>query len=418
MKPSFGSSITAGQPSSAPSPQVIILIGLVALAIAMGVGRFAFTPMMPLMLRDGSLDAVTGTEWATANYFGYLLGALSASWFAGSPRRGLQIGLIGVAVTTLGMVWGDAGLPWLGMALRASAGIFSAWVLVCASGWCLPELSRRHATSLGGWMYTGVGLGIAGTGVLTWLGGGQSAVVLWAELGLLAVLGAAYVLRQLPESSAAAAPSGASAPPRPAASTAGRGNLGVVLCYSAFGFGYIIPATFLPTMARQLVADPLVFGLTWPIFGTAAALSVAFASRWLHGWSRRKVWAIAQGVMAVGTFLPLLQQSLWGLAGSAVLVGGTFMVTTMAGLQLARERIPDNPTALLARMTAGFAAGQIAGPLLVRLIGDARVAGWDALSWASAIATVLLAGTALWLWLGSRHSDRPAITSPSSRKTP
>ena len=74
--------------SSSLSPRSIVFIGLVALAIAMGIGRFAFTPMMPLMVRDGSLDAVTGTEWATANYVGYLLGAISASWFARSPRRG------------------------------------------------------------------------------------------------------------------------------------------------------------------------------------------------------------------------------------------------------------------------------------------------------------------------------------------
>ena len=75
------------------------------IAIAMGIGRFAFTPMMPLMVRDGSLDAVTGTEWATANYVGYLLRAISASWFARSPRRGLQVGLVGVAATTLAMAW-------------------------------------------------------------------------------------------------------------------------------------------------------------------------------------------------------------------------------------------------------------------------------------------------------------------------
>jgi len=387
-------------PPSSPSPRAIVVIGLVALAIAMGIGRFAFTPLMPLMLRDGSLDAVTGTEWATANYLGYLLGALSASWFARVPRRGLQLGLIGVAVTTLGMAWGSAALPGLGIALRGSAGVFSAWVLVCASSWCLPELARRHSTSLGGWIYTGVGLGIAATGVMTWLGGKQAAMMLWVELGLLAIVGAAYVLWLLPEPSASAASPGISDPPKSAASKVGSGNLGVVLCYSAFGFGYIVPATFLPTMARELVADPLVFGLTWPIFGTAAALSVALAARCLHGWSRRKVWAIAQGVMAVGTVLPLLHQALWALAASAVLVGGTFMVATMAGLQLARERVPGNPTPLLARMTAGFAAGQIAGPLFVRLVGDARIAGWDALSWASAAATLLLAGTSLWLWRG------------------
>lgn len=384
--------------TSSLQPGPVVVIGLVALAIAMGVGRFAFTPMMPLMVRDGSLDAVTGTEWATANYVGYLLGALSASRFARSPRHGLQIGLVGVAATTLAMAWGNVALPWLGMVLRGSAGIFSAWVLVCASSWCLPELARRNSTSLGGWIYTGVGLGIAATGLMTWLGGTQAAVVLWVELGLLAIAGALYVMWRLPSHSAASAPSaiadvrGHPVPP------AIRGNLGVVLCYSAFGFGYIVPATFLPMMARQVVSDPLVFGLTWPIFGTAAALSVAFAAHRLHGWSRRKVWAIAQGVMAVGTLLPLLQPALWVLAASAVLVGGTFMVTTMAGLQLARERMPANPTPLLARMTAGFAAGQIAGPLLVRVIGDTRIAGWDALSLASAAASLLLATSSIWLW--------------------
>lgn len=382
------------------SPWTIVIIGLVALAVAMGIGRFAFTPLMPLMLRDGTLDAVTGTEWAAANYIGYLVGALTASWFGRDPRRGLRIGLIGVALTSLGMAWGNASLPLVGAILRGSAGVFSAWVLVCASSWCLPELARRESTSLGGWLYTGVGLGIALTGIMAWLGGNQSALMLWIELGVLAAVGTLYVLRSLAVQSATSSTKTTNATANQATGPhTGKGNLGIVFCYSAFGFGYIIPATFLPTMTRQLVSDPLVFGLTWPIFGAAAALSVAFVSRWLSAWPRRKVWAVAQAVMAVGTLLPLLQQALWVLVASAVLVGGTFMVATMAGLQLARERMPSNPTPLLARMTAGFAAGQIAGPVLVRLIGSAHIAGWDALSWANAVAAVLLAVTSLWLWL-------------------
>ena len=116
-----------------------------------------------------------------------------------------------------------------------------------------------------------------------------------------------------------------------------------MLCYGTFGFGYIVPATFLPAMARQQVSDPLVFGLTWPLFGLAAALSVAAAARWLSGWPRRRVWALAQGTMALGTALPLATQALWALAASAVLVGGTFMVATMAGLQLAREQASRQP---------------------------------------------------------------------------
>ena len=371
----------------------------------MGIGRFAFTPLMPLMLRDASLDAVTGTEWAAANYFGYLAGALTAPWFARAPQSGIRVGLIGVALTTACMAWAHASFPWLGVVLRGSAGVFSAWVLVCASSWCLLELARRETTSLGGWMYTGVGLGIALTGAMAWLGGHQPARWLWIELAAMAAAGAVYVLRSLAVQAAAFAPQRAhTSVHRGPGPPSGAGNWGLVVCYAVFGFGYIIPATYLPTMARQLVSDPLVFGLTWPLFGAAAALSVALASGWLSAWPRRKVWAAAQAVMAVGTLLPLCQNALWTLTASAVLVGGTFMVATMAGLQWARQRMPSNPTPLLARMTAGFAVGQIAGPLLVRFFGNAPVAGWDALTWASAIATVLLAASALWLWRGGLSS--------------
>ncbi len=147
-------------------------------------------------------------------------------------------------------------------------------------------------------------------------------------------------------------------------------------------------------MARDLAPDPLVFGLTWPLFGLAAALSVAAIARWLPHGSRQRIWAVAQAVMALGTALPIYLRTLPAIAASAVLVGGTFMVATMAGLQLAREARPDNPTPLLARMTASFAAGQIAGPLLVRALGS----GAEAMVWTSALATLSLLLSALWLW--------------------
>ncbi len=119
MNPTKSAQLSA----SASSPWPVILLGLLALAMAMGVGRFAFTPMMPLMMRDGSLDAATGTEWAAVNYLGYLLGALSASWFARQLKLGLHIGLIGVALSTLGMMAADLSQPWVGGSLRrAGAG--------------------------------------------------------------------------------------------------------------------------------------------------------------------------------------------------------------------------------------------------------------------------------------------------------
>ena len=382
----------------------IVGAGVVALAVAMGVGRFAFTPMLPLMLRDGTITAATGAEWAAANYAGYLAGALTSARFSHNPRLGLLVALFGVAAVTPAVALLDASASaFPGIVLRAIAGIFSAWVLVCASSLCLAELARRQAAKAGAWIYTGVGAGIALTGVLTWLGGRQPAAFLWAELGLLAAAGACAVLVWLKSMSGNV----------PAAQIRRAGQLrespgarsrtrAFVLCYGTFGFGYIVLATFLPAMAREQVADPLVFGLTWPLFGLAATLSVGAAARWLPDSPRRKVWALAQGAMALGTALTLLTHALWALALSAVLVGGTFMVCTMAGLQLARELTPDNPTPLLARMTVAFAAGQIAGPLIVRVIGTGIHWGWDALAWTNALATILLAASAFWLWTADR----------------
>ncbi|MCI0755789.1 YbfB/YjiJ family MFS transporter [Teichococcus vastitatis] len=383
---------------------LIILGGVMALAVAMGIGRFAFTPLMPLMIRDGTLDTTAGAEWAAANYVGYLAGALTVGLFSNDSRRGLGLSLLGIALTTLaGAVVGGGPTALAGALLRAAAGVFSAWALVCTSSWCLGELAHRQASHRGAWIYTGVGSGIALAGILTWLGGQQPASWLWLELGLTATLGAVLVQLSLRVSALPAVRAQAPAALRASPRTSPR-QLSLVLCYGAFGFGYIVPATFLPAMAREQVPDPMVFGLTWPLFGVAAALSVAVVARWLSGWRRRRVWALAQGVMAVGTALPLFTQSLWALAASAVLVGGTFMVATMAGLQLARELAPANPTPLLASMTVAFAAGQIIGPLLVRALGSETWAGLDALALTSALATAVLLVTAAWLWRNPRSA--------------
>ena len=378
---------------------LIVTIGIIALAVAMGIGRFAFTPLMPLMLRDATLTLVSSAEWAAANYFGYLIGALSAAWFSKNPRCGLKVALIGVTLATLAVAAiGQTSPPHIGALLRCAAGLFSAWTLISTSGWALVELARRQAPQLGAWIYVGVGLGIVLAGALAWLGGGQPARWLWLEMGLLAAVAALFIFLRLDEAGTVT-DSPAVALPRAAAQS----QLPLVLCYGTFGFGYIVPATFLPAMARQKVDDPLVFGLIWPLFGLAAAISVMVAARFLSAWPRSRVWALAQGTMAIGTAMPLAMPSLWGLTISAVLVGGTFMVVTMAGMQLARERLPANPTSLLARMTAAFAAGQIMGPLLVRALSPVRFAGWGALEWASLAATVSLLVSAAWLWRLNHH---------------
>ena len=78
-------------PMARPSFLAVCAAGLIALAIAMGIGRFAFTPMLPLMIRAGSADVAAGGWLAAANYAGYLLGALTTARIPLTPQR---IGLV------------------------------------------------------------------------------------------------------------------------------------------------------------------------------------------------------------------------------------------------------------------------------------------------------------------------------------
>jgi MFS family permease len=139
----------------------------------------------------------------------------------------------------------------------------------------------------------------------------------------------------------------------------------LVLCHGILGLGYIIPATFVPAMARTLVPDPLVFGWAWPIFGVAAMASTLVAGAAIRVVGNRRLWALSQFVMAAGVAAPVLWPSMGGIMVAALLVGGTFMVSTMGGMQEAQIVAGPHATRLMAAMTAAFAAGQIAGPLLV-----------------------------------------------------
>jgi hypothetical protein len=344
------------------------IYGLAALAVAMGIGRFAFTPVLPLMQAEGLLSLTQGGWLAAANYAGYLAGALTATRLPG--RIALRAGLAGIALGTLAMGLEQRFAAWL--ALRAAAGVASAWVLVHVSAWCLQRLPVRYH----GVPFAGVGVGIALAGMVCLFS--LNANSAWLALGVLALLATMFLWWpfEVPQ----VAPVGGN----------GRSLL-LILCYGAFGFGYIIPATFIPAMARDLLADPALFGWAWPVFGIAAAVSTLA----VRSTDSRKLWSGGHLVMALGVVAPFVLPPLAGVLVGAVCVGSTFLIITMAGLQEARRA--GGPR-LIARMTAAFAAGQIAGPLFV--------AALPSLLPASLAACALLVASALALRL--THDRAPA----------
>src|SRR6185503_1333983 len=102
-------------PRDAPEPSAarVACIGAVGLAAAMGIGRFAFTPLLPLMQAREGLTLTQGGWLAAANYLGYLIGALACAARPPPPAQAARWGLIGVAVFTLAMALvGDFVLRW------------------------------------------------------------------------------------------------------------------------------------------------------------------------------------------------------------------------------------------------------------------------------------------------------------------
>jgi hypothetical protein len=377
------------------------LAGLLSLAVAMGIGRFAFTPVLPLMLRSGELDVAAAGWIAAANYAGYLVGAMTAA------KVKVRAGVLGIAALLATAVLAAAmavhgPLAW--GVLRFAAGVASAWAFVATSVWCLGALAQQGKGHLGGAVYSGVGVGIAVTGVYCLVAAGSSAGALWMQLGLLALVLAVPAMAGARRSPGAVP--GGTPPPVVAART----STGLVVSYGLMGFGYILPATFLPVMARSVVDDARVFGLAWPVFGTMAAVSTLLAAAWLQRTSRLAVWSACQLAMAVGVLLPGLWRSGWAIALSAVLVGGTFMVITLAGVQEMRSRAPHDPAAAVGRMTAAFAFGQIAGPVCSSLLLHVPAFAARGLDIAlqAAAAGLLLSG----LWLAreaARHSSTPEV---------
>jgi 4-carboxymuconolactone decarboxylase len=141
-------------------------------------------------------------------------------------------------------------------------------------------------------------------------------------------------------------------------------------------------------MARDLVRDPALYGWSWPIFGIAAAASTFAAAPLRRHLSDRRLWLAGHLAMAAGVVMPLVVGGLAGIIASALLVGGTFMVVTMVGMQEARRVAGADARRLMAAMTSAFAAGQIAGPLAVSALASAG-AGYDA---ALVVSGVLLVG--------------------------
>lgn len=379
--------------------------GIIALVVAMGIGRFAYTPILPAMQERFDFSNTAAGALASSNYLGYLLGALLAAFVPSSRLQGM---VLRTSLWTIVTVTVFVGLTtdfsaWL--ALRFVAGLAGAGVLVLGSAVILEELSRRDQLRFSGILYTGPGIGIALSGLVVlglngmltqedaaWRAG-------WLVLGFLAFALVFPCLAWLPRGRAVRQSTGHprdSAAPREGkvGSTdrvATGANLSLALLGLAYfleGAGYIVTGTFLPVIVEDL---PGLGGLgagAWVLVGlTAVPCTVLWAEAARLGAARALGTAFI--LQAFGIFLPALSSAWWAAAGSAVLFGGTFTGITALTLPYARQLAGPRGTSLaIGLLTAVYGIGQILGPLVAARLADSA-GGFGYALVASSVAVAL-----------------------------
>jgi MFS family permease len=359
--------------------------GAMALALAMGIGRFAYTALLPAAQRGVPFgDAAAGAIAAT-NLVGYLAGVMVARGTLPERRdRVLRAGLALSVLATLGTALAGSVGAWV--VVRGAAGVASGLVFVLASAAVLEAAAGVSAASV---LYAGVGAGIALSGIVAALplpGWRAPWLVLGAAAAGLAVPGwRALEARPHPPLQGAGAT-------RPASTGLSFGRL--AFAYSLEGLGYIVSGTFAVAAAQRLPQVAPFAAWVWVLAGLAAAPSAALWNALGTRVGERTALAVAMGVQAAGMALPALSPTPAAALAGAALFGGTFIGITTLTMAAARRLAPGHAVRIIGTLTALYGVGQALGPLLAGLatdrLGDSRPAVTGA-SVAVAIGALALA---------------------------
>ncbi len=363
------------------------LAGMIAMAAAMGFGRFSFTPILPGMMSGVPLSAADAGFVASANFVGYLVGAVLAAygWAAGRERK-VALGALAATAILLAAMAATSSVTVFAV-IRFLAGIASAFAMIFTSSIVLSHGAAAGNDHVQSAHFGGPGAGIALSSFMVFIvglfyhGSPQAWRADWIGGAVCCAISLAAVWWLLPARPAATAQTG-----KEPAIVWSRPMLLVTLSYGLFGFGYVITATFLVTIARMAAAGPMVEFLCWLIVGLTASVALFLWKPLVKPLGLGRIYVAALLVEAVGVLATvLLPHAVAPLIGGA-LFGATFLAITAYGLQIGRRLVPASPRRAFAMMTAAFGLGQIVGPV---------VAGWMAERSGSFVAPTYVAALAL-----------------------
>lgn len=345
----------------------VLLGGILGMVVAMGIGRFAFTPILPLMQRDlGMTNTVAG--WlAGLNYLGYLGGAILCSVAPQLLRSRLLTGgaLLSSLATTL-MMGLTVSVFWWGT-MRLVGGAASAILFIVIAAEVAEALGRRGYGHWVGTLYGGIGFGIALSGlVIPWLDREGGWVFSWLGMGLIATLLAM----------AGVAIGREREPVQPVAVNAVAhsdrlpGLWLLVVAYFFEGLGYVVTATFIVAIIAVTPGLGPFAPYSWVAVGFAAIPSTILWPVLARRVGNKRALLAAYAVQAAGILVSIQAESFTEVVFAAVTFGGTFLGIVAMTLAEGSRRMPADGRRAAAILTASFGVGQMLGPVLAGMLAD------------------------------------------------
>lgn len=365
----------------------VLLGGICALVLSIGLARFAYTPLLPQMQAQAGLGVADGGLLAAINYVGYMSGALLAAWIESPVWRqrlyswGLPLALL---ITAL-MGWSTSFGVWA--VSRYLGGLCGAAGMLLGSGLVQGWLIRSGRRPELGIYFIGLGLGIvvSALGSMGMTGAGLSWAAQWqgfALLGLAFLIPAWWWRPPVPPLAVRSATG--TAPSR-------RWMALMVAAYFCAGWGFVINATFTVAIVDK---QPLLAGQgawAWLLVGLAATPAVFLWDRAARRLGDVGALLLAFGLQIVGVLLPVLASGLGAALLGALLYGATFIGIVSLTLALVGRRSPANPGKAMARLTLSYGVAQISAPALTGRMVEAS-GSFAAALWLT--AAVLAAGMA------------------------
>lgn len=353
-----------------PHPLKVMIAGLFSLILTMGVARFSYTPLLPVMMDETFLNNASGGWLATINYLGYMTGALIAASINDLKLKDTlyRIGLLLAIITTVGMAFAENYIVW--SIMRFFAGLSSAAGLLIGSGLILNWLLRHGHRAELGIHFAGAGLGIATSAALAMLIAGQlDWVQQWQVFAIVGVLLAipAWLWLPSPENTHLTKKGEALVDNPPAQ----RWMLLLYAAYFCAGVGYVITATFLVAIVDNQEGLQGNGSLVWLITGLAAAPACYTWDRIARKIGELKALFIAYGINIVGIVLPAFDNSLTGVIISGLLFGATFIGIVSLMLTMVGKFFPTKPAKPMGKLTLSYGIAQIIAPALSGIIAEA-----------------------------------------------